>query len=387
MKRRLAATAVLLAALGALFFFYFVPGQIESGINATLNAPPYRASTRARALHEQLLIADLHADTLLWDRDLLKRGTYGHVDVPRLIEGRVALQAFTIVTRAPKDIKLEGNDSSTDSITLLAIAQRWPIAAWTSAKARALHQAARLADAASRSNGSFVLLKTADDLRNYRERRRSDSAITSGFLGVEGAHALDGNLDNIDELFDAGVRMMAPTHLTDNDIGGSAHGTARGGLTDKGKELIRRMESKHMILDLAHASPKAFDDAVALARRPVVVSHAGVAGTCANARNLSDDHLRAVATNGGIVGIGYWEIATCGTDAGAIARAIRHAVGVMGIDHVGLGSDFDGAVAEPFDTTGLVQVTDALIAAGFSDAEIAAVMGGNVIRLLQATLP
>ncbi len=188
-------------------------------------------------------------------------------------------------------------------------------------------------------------------------------------------------------VFDAGVRMMAPTHLTDNDMGGSAHGTTRGGLTDKGKELIRRMESKHMILDLAHASPKAFDDAVALATRPVVVSHAGVAGTCANARNLSDDQLRAVATSGGIVGIGYWEIATCGTDAGAIARAIRHAVRVMGIDHVGLGSDFDGAVAEPFDTTGLVQVTDALIAAGFSDAEIAAVMGGNVIRLLQATLP
>jgi microsomal dipeptidase-like Zn-dependent dipeptidase len=118
-----------------------------------------------------------------------------------------------------------------------------------------------------------------------------------------------------------------------------------------------------------------------------VVSHTGVAGTCANARNLTDSQLKAVARNGGIVGIGYWETATCGRDALAVARAIRHAVTVAGIAHVGLGSDFDGAVAQPFDTTGLVQVTDALLSAGFNEVEIQAIMGGNVIRLLLTTLP
>jgi microsomal dipeptidase-like Zn-dependent dipeptidase len=387
MKTRLALAVLLLVTGGAVYFFYFVPSRVEAGLNTTLKAPPYQASVKARELHQQLFVADLHADTLLWDRDLLKRNAFGHVDVPRLVEGNVALQAFSIVTRAPKDIQLDNNDSNTDSITMLAFAERWPIAAWNSFTARALYQAAKLNDAAARSDGKFVVIRTARDLTRYVERRGTDPTLTAGLLGVEGAHALDGNLDHIDRVFAAGVRMMAPVHLADNDMGGSAHGVGKGGLTDKGKELIRRMETMKMIVDLAHASAKTFDDAIAMATRPVVVSHAGVVGTCDNVRNLSDDQLRAVANTGGVVGIGYWETATCGTDAVAVARAVRHAVSVAGISHVGLGSDFDGAVAEPFDTTGLVQITDALLQNGFNDVEIQAVMGGNVIRLLLTTLP
>jgi microsomal dipeptidase-like Zn-dependent dipeptidase len=124
-----------------------------------------------------------------------------------------------------------------------------------------------------------------------------------------------------------------------------------------------------------------------MARRPVVVSHAGVRGTCDNTRNLSDAQLRAVAANGGVVGIGFWDTATCGTDARAIARSIAHAVRVAGPDHVALGSDFDGAVATPFDATGVPQVTEALLDAGLDEAAIARVMGGNAVRLLRATLP
>ena len=142
-----------------------------------------------------------------------------------------------------------------------------------------------------------------------------------------------------------------------------------------------------MIVDLAHASEKTFADVITMATRPVVVSHAGVRGTCDNGRNLSDDQLRAVARTGGVVGIGYWDIATCGTDAAAVARAIRYTVNVTGIAHVALGSDFDGAVATPFDATGLVQVTDALLAAGFSDEDTGKAMGGNEIRFLLENLP
>jgi membrane dipeptidase len=370
-----------------VYFFYFVPSQVEAGINTTLHAPPYQASAKARELHQHVFVADLHADTLLWDRDLLERGTYGHVDVPRLVEGNVGLQAFSIVTKVPKNIQLDSNDSRTDSITLLALAQRWPVATWNSLTARALHQAARLSGAAERSDGKLVLIRTARDLTRHIERRASDVTITAGLLGIEGAHALDGNLDNLDRVFSAGVRMMAPSHLADNDMAGSAHGVGKGGLTEKGKELVRRMESSKMIVDLAHASARTFDDVIAMATRPVVVSHTGVRGTCDNVRNVSDDQLRAVAKTGGVVGIGYWETATCGTNATATARAVRHVVNVVGISHVGLGSDFDGAVAEPFDTTGLVQVTDALVRNGFNDVEIQAVMGGNVARLLLTTLP
>jgi microsomal dipeptidase-like Zn-dependent dipeptidase len=112
-----------------------------------------------------------------------------------------------------------------------------------------------------------------------------------------------------------------------------------------------------------------------------------VRGTCAGARNLSDEQLRGVAAKGGVVGIGYWEAATCGTDVRSIARSVRHAATVMGVRHVALGSDFDGAVTTPFDTTGLVEVTDALLTEGFSEEEVALIMGGNVLRVLSEALP
>jgi microsomal dipeptidase-like Zn-dependent dipeptidase len=194
-------------------------------------------------------------------------------------------------------------------------------------------------------------------------------------------------LENLDLLFDAGIRMMAPTHYFDNEFGGSAQGLHKGGLTEKGRELIRRMEQRRIIVDLAHASDQTISDVVGMSTRPVLVSHTGVKGTCNNPRNLSDEQLKSIAATGGVIGIGYWETATCGDDAQAIARAIRYTADLIGIEHVALGSDFDGAVATAFDTTGVAQVTDALLAQGFSEDQIRLVMGGNVLRLLTQTLP
>ncbi|HEX8185739.1 MAG TPA: dipeptidase [Blastocatellia bacterium] len=386
MKKTLIITGVIvLLGLGVLFFV--VPAQVEKRMNVTLNHPPYPASQAAFDLHKKLLIADLHADSLLWDRDLLERGSRGHVDVPRLLEGNVALQAFTIVTKTPRGMNIEANDASTDNITLLAIAERWPIPAWSSLKERALYQAKRLHDLEARSAGKFTLIKTSADLSSYLDRRAQEPAITAGFLGVEGAQALDGDLANLDVLFDAGIRMMAPTHFFDNDIGGSAHGVEKGGLSDKGKEMIRRMEAKRMIVDVAHASAKTIDDVLAIATRPVVVSHTGVKGTCDNARNLSDEQLKAIAKTGGVIGIGYWDTAVCGTDARAIARAIHYTANLIGVDHVALGSDYDGAIPAPFDTSGLAQITDALMEEGFSEEEIGMIMGRNALRLLIQNLP
>jgi len=376
---------LLLAGLGVLFFI--VPAQVERDMNVTLNPPPYQASSQAQELRRQLLIADLHADSLLWDRDLNGRGERGHVDVPRLIEGNVALQAFTVVTKTPRGMNIESNDGSTDNITLLAVAQRWPVASWSSLKERALYQARKLHDTAARSNGKLVIVKSSADLAAYFERRKGEPEITAGFLGIEGAHALEGDVNNLNLLFDAGFRMMAPTHFFDTEMGGSAHGVAKGGLTDKGREMVRRMEARRMIVDLAHASPQTIEDVLAMATRPVVVSHTGVKGTCDNTRNLSDEQLKAIAGTGGLIGIGYWDTATCGHDARAIARAIRYAAGLVGVRHVGLGSDYDGAITAPFDTTGLALITEALLDEGFSRPEIEMIMGGNVIRLLKENLP
>src|SRR5690606_29381562 len=123
-------------------------------------------------------------------------------------------------------------------------------------------------------------------------------------------------------------------------------------------------------------------DVLAMATRPVVSSHGGVQATCKVNRNLTDAEIIDVARTGGVVGIGYWEAAACGTAPADIAKAIAHVRDLVGIAHVGLGSDYDGAVTTAFDTSQLVQITQALIDRGFSDDEIRAVMGGNLLRLL-----
>ncbi|HEX8290966.1 MAG TPA: membrane dipeptidase, partial [Pyrinomonadaceae bacterium] len=232
-----------------------------------------------------------------------------------------------------------------------------------------------------------TVLRTSGDLAGFVGRRGRDPRAVAGLLGLEGAYALEGDAANVDALFDAGFRMMAPTHFHDNEWGGSAHGVGKGGLTEKGREMVRRMEARGMLVDLAHASESTIDDVLAVATRPLVVSHTGVRGTCDNNRNLSDAQLRKIAAKGGVIGIGYWEAATCGRDARAVARAIRHAANVVGVRAVALGSDFDGAVTEPFDTTGVVLITEALLEEGFTDEEVGAIMGGNVFRLLAEALP
>jgi membrane dipeptidase len=112
-----------------------------------------------------------------------------------------------------------------------------------------------------------------------------------------------------------------------------------------------------------------------------------VKATCDNARNLSDAQLRMLASKGALVGIGHWKAATCGSDAAAVALAIRHAANVMGIEHLALGSDFDGAVTEPFDATGVPLLAEALRQQRFSDDEIRAIFSGSALRFFQRWLP
>jgi membrane dipeptidase len=386
MKKILLYSALFLLLLLGVFMFV-LPGQVTKRANAVLAPAPYTPSDSALALHQRLEIVDLHCDALLWDRDLLERSNVGQVDVPRLIAGNVALQAFTIVAKVPFGLNMERNNGNSDMITLLAMAQRWPPRTWSSLKERALYQAEKLHEFAGRSQGKLVLIKTAADLQSYLSRRQTDRDCTAGLLGIEGAQVLEGDLANINVLFDAGFRMMAPTHFFDNDIAGSAHGVEKGGLTEKGKEMIRRMEAKHMLVDVAHASPQTIDDVLAIATKPVLVSHTGVKGTCDGPRNLSDDHVKGIAATGGVIGIAYFDAAVCATDVQAIVKAIRYTANLAGVEHVGLGSDFDGAVSTPFDTAGLVQLTEALMAEGFSETEIGLIMGGNVLRVLQENLP
>jgi len=330
----------------------------------------------AAALHRTLWIADLHADSLLWNRDLLVEHRRGHVDVPRLRRGNVAFQVFTSVTKMPLGV-----------VTALVILQRWPLRSWRSPFARARHQAQKLHRFAERSGGRLVVVRTVDDLEECERHRRSGRAVVAGLLGIEGAHALEGELANLDVLFDAGFRLVGLAHFHDNEVAGSAHGVVRTGLTALGRQVVERMEQLGMIVDLAHASPATIDDVVAIATKPVLASHTGVRAICDSARNLADDQLERIAATGGLIGVSFFRAATCGRTMEAIVRTVRHTVDRVGVDHVALGSDFDGSVRTPFDSAALAALTDALLAASFSDEEIAAIMGANVRRVLLTVLP
>ena len=163
MKRAIRIIVAVLAVVvagGLGVFFFLAPAWVEDALNGVENPPPYAVSDEARALHRTLVVADLHADPLLWGRDLVERGTRGHVDIPRLAEGNVALEVFSVVTQSPRGLNIERNDASTDDILPLGIAQRWPVKTYMSLKERALYQAARLSDMAFRSDGKFVLIRT-----------------------------------------------------------------------------------------------------------------------------------------------------------------------------------------------------------------------------------
>ena len=291
------------------------------------------------------------------------------------------------MTKTPRGINYNGNDSTTDQIRVLGIVQRWPWRAIQSRLQRAILESDRLQAASRASGGELRIVLTGRAVDLAIEAHRKNPRIVAAILSTEGLHALDGQLASVDTLFAHGFRMAGLTHFFDNDVGGSAHGLARGGLTPLGRQVVQRMEQLRMIVDVAHASPKVIDDVLAMATRPVFVSHTGVQGTCPGPRNLTDDQLRRIASTGGVIGIGFWDGAICTPNAANVAKAIKYAVDIAGIDHVGLGSDFDGATNEPFDVTGLVLITDQLLKAGFTEEQIAQVMGGNAVRVLSSALP
>lgn len=384
--RKLLLSLLIVLLIGSALVFS-LPSIVDRQMNSVESPAPYPASVPAEQLHQTLFIADLHDDALLWERDLLGRYNFGHSDLPRMLEARVGLQVFSTVTKTPRGINYERNSGDSDNITLLAMAQRWPRATWSSLLQRALYQAQKLGEASANSQGRLVMIETRDDLASFIQAWQQDPQRLAAILATEGLQPIEGQLENVDRLYAAGFRIAGLVHFFDNEVGGSAHGLEKGGLTALGRQVVKRLEEKAMLIDLAHASRPLIDDVLAMATRPVLVSHTGVEGTCPGTRNLSDRHLQGIAATGGVIGIGYWETAVCATSVDAIVQAIRYTADKVGVQHVALGSDFNGTVHTPFDVTGLPQLTQGLLEAGFSHGEIAAIMGGNVQRLLLASLP
>ena len=395
MNRLIRVFTVLLAIVLVLYIatIIILPPLVDKEFNKSILLPPYRASEEAQALYDSLpFIADLHCDALLWGRDLEVRNDYGHVDIPRMIEANMSLQAFTIVSKVPKTViskspKVENfkdNNEDSDLITPIYIVEGRPFSSWFSLKERALVQCEQLYGFESET---FRVITSSNELEEFISDKKRNKEITAGYLGIEGMHVLEGDIKNVEVMFNAGIRMMAPTHFFDNALGGSAHGVSNSGLTDFGRQVIKQMEEKRMIVDLAHASPQMIDDVLGIATKPIVISHTGVKGTCDNVRNLSDAHIKRIAVNGGLIGIAFFEPAVCGTDAIAIAKAIKYTADLVGVDHVALGSDFDGAIAMTFDVTGLPLLVEALLELEFSSGDITKIMGGNTRDFLLENLP
>jgi membrane dipeptidase len=398
--RKLLSTLLLLFIAALAGFLIFAPGYVEADMNQIDGKPLPKVSAEAIALHKTLTIVDLHSDSLMWDRDISKQGNRGQMDLPRLAEGNVALQVFSSVTKTPKNQNYAANGADTDNITPLVIAQLQPVRTWGSLTERSLYHAQKLDSAAVDSKGWVRRISNGSSFNSWfsdRINRRGvtgpDSFITkpafqpmAAMLSIEGLHNLEGKRENLDKLYMAGFRMAGLTHFFDNELAGSMHGIKKGGLTPFGRQIVADMEAKGMIVDIAHLSHTSVAELLAIATRPVVSSHGGVQATCGENRNLTDAEIKGLAKTGGVIGVGYWEGAICDTSPAAFAKAIVHIRDLVGIEYAALGSDYDGAVTVRFDTSKLVQVTQALMDAGLSEAEIRAVMGENALRVIRAGL-
>lgn len=366
----------------------FLPSYVEKQRNVVLPHSPYKVSKQAKNLHQSLIIGDWHADSLLWNRDLTKRANFGQVDIPRLQEGNVGLQMFTVVTKSPAGQNYAKNATDArDNITLLAVAQRWPVSSWNSLAARALHQAEKLHDFEKANPQALQIIRDQKQLAGFLEARKRNPTLVAGLLGTEGSHALDGDLNNIRKLYDAGFRMMSLQHFFDNKLGGSLHGTTQSGLTKFGEDAVRTMQALNIIVDVSHSSEQLVKDVLKISTKPLVVSHTGFKGHCNTLRNISDQTMRNIAKAGGLIGVGYWKAAICKVTPESIADSIIYGVKLLGDEHVALGSDFDGSVTTPFDTSELVVITQALLNKGLAEDSIRKVMGGNMLRFLQQQLP
>lgn len=327
-------------------------------------------SPEARALHARHPAIDLHADSLMWSRwtgyDLHARhepplpfaALGGHVDLPRMIEGGVGAQFFGLVS-IPFPTR-----------GLAAVIDE---------------QIDRLDAAVAQAPHRIHKARTGDDVR-----RAASSGAIAGLLGIEGGHALEGDIDKLDHFARRGVRYLGLCHFSANELCYPAYGRGRrddDGLTRFGIEVVERAADLGVIVDLAHINKRGFLDACAHSKYPTIVSHTGVLGAFDHWRNIDDAQLRAIADKGGAVGVIFCPRYLGGDGIDPVVKHLRHIIDVCGEDAPALGSDWDGFIIptnDLCDAARLPLLTDALLAAGFSETTIAKILRDNVLRVLDA---
>ncbi len=339
------------------------------------------------AFHAQQRVVDLVVGTPLFRPDILRRQAHGHVDLPRLREGGVDLVGFTIATRHPD---LRGT-LSTPHFWSQGLSRRQLTS--DMAIARALLD--RIGGWMGASRGLLYSVRSRSDL----DRVGRPGQGVGVFVGVQGGHALEGDLGNLAELRDRGVLMVAPAHIMDNALVGSNTGRRSGGLTGYGREAVAEIQRLGMLVDLAHMSVAGIEDTLPLLHRPFLLSHTGFtrlshAGSripgrrfTPRHRNLADREARIVAEAGGLIGVTLSTRLLGGDDLDAVRRTVDVGLELAGYRGLALGSDMDGALRMVCDAAGLPAVTAALLRGGLDRETVSALLGGNALAILRATLP
>jgi membrane dipeptidase len=322
----------------------------------------------ARALHDSALVIDLHADTLIPMRaigyDIAERHApflltgrlFGHCDLPRFAEGGVTGQFFGLVTSPLPEHGCA--EACFDQIRLLR-------------------------QAADDHPDKLRIVWSNDDL----DRARRDGALAA-WLGMEGAHNLEGDPENVGRFAKAGVRYIGLAHFSKNGVCCPSKGLGADDsapLTTLGHEVVEAMGEHRVIVDLSHVGRRAWFDVARRARGPLIVSHTGVAGVTPHWRNIDDEQLRAVADSDGVVGIIFARRFVGGDGIEAVLAHMEHVRATVGARHVGLGSDYDGAVVPVRgleDVAAMPRITDGLLRRGWPEEDIRAALGENVRRVV-----
>ena len=404
MRNSLMRAALACAALGCAVLA--LPSLV-----LTQSAPADGVSVRARQLHDRALVIDSHDDTtqrMLFDKtfDITVRHKDGNIDLPRMREGGLDALFFSIWV--PSDIT--GPPAVKRALDLID----------------SVHKAAKAHPA------DLMLATTAADIR-----RAAAGHKIAALMGMEGGHMINDDLGQLRKYAALGVRYLTLTHFKNNNwADSSTDKPAHNGLTPFGKDVVRELNRLGMMVDISHVADKTFYDALAVTDAPVIASHSSCRAIANHPRNMTDEMLRALAKNGGVVMINYhagflseeFRVASekksgtvveamaamskkCGgneacttleserIDHEAMAKGelpkvtwekivdhIDHAVKVAGADHVGLGSDFDGATM-PLgmeDASKLPKITGALLKKGYSEQDIEKILGGNILRVMEA---
>jgi membrane dipeptidase len=367
-------------------------------------------SDQAKKLHFSSIVLDTHDDTtqrfLGKDFDLGKRNATGHVDIPRMREGGMNAIFFSIWI----DGRIMG----------------------PSAIQKALDQIDAVRQNVKLHSKDLVLARTADDVRRAHEQGK-----IAALMGIEGGHMLGNDIRMVRIYSDLGVRYMTLSHFYNDEwADSSTDKPAHNGLTDYGKEIVREMNRTGMLVDISHVSDKTFYDALEVSKAPLIASHSSCRALCNHVRDMTDDMIKALAAKGGVIQINYEKSfidqaykdaydklaggvvesdarieKMCGDDAECFAREskkmqeqataegklphvsweriidhIDHVVKLVGPDHVGLGSDFDGADMPDGmeDCSKLPNITEALLRKGYSESDIRKILGGNTLRVMAA---